>query len=759
MPASVVRCLLILLALWGGCIGVAWPVNEFPTLAQSRIDPAKSTVLIRKAVPNVVGQELRAAQAALTSAGFESRAVSDDQTNDGRRIVTRTDPAAGSVFRAGNQPVVAVLHRRDPASAQRRATEQPAVKPPTDAAQPQPTVPKPPRSAPDPLPTQPPVSPVTRPQPVPMPDLAGMSCEQAQREVTRQLKQPLACERGTVTGRVATGTVQRQEPLPRTSMWPGRDAQARVWIEPASVVVPSVLGQTADDAVQRLRSAGLAPRLDPARPGPWHRVRTQLPAAGARVAPETPVSLRLEPRLIVPDVVGVDCPQAEQRARAAGLLGAQCQEEDAPADAAAGRVRRQQPAAGTVLDAPQMLQAWTARPRTRVPDLRGLPEAAALQAARGARLVPEVRGPEAAEGRIVTEQSPAPGTLVAPDSALALQLALSVPNFVGRRCDAAQALASRHGLADLRCDSRLARPGESLRQIVEQQPAAGTRLAAPRPLQAVVAMPTVVPEVQGLGLAEAEARVGQASLKPRADARDGDRDVRQQRPAAGTEVAPGSVVTLSTQRMVVVPDLSDRPLAEARGLIETVALVAQVDTDDGSRRVVRGQEPAPGKRVAADSPVRLSTVRRVTVPDLQGASCSDAQQVVENASVALARCELDSLSPFVLGTPRVVRQQPAPGVEVDEGSLLTATAAAPWWSLPSQISSLLLAVLGLAWKLPFGKPRLSTGWRVVPDAAPRVTVRMAASEGPHDDTSHGPRWRVERPAPRVWLRGLQDDEP
>ena len=50
------------------------------------------------------------------------------------------------------------------------------------------------------------------------------------------------------------------------------------------------------------------------------------------------------------------------------------------------------------------------------------------------------------------------------------------------------------------------------------------------------------------------------------------------------------------------------------------------------------------------------------------------------------------------------------------------------------IFSLLLAVLGLAWKLPFGKPRLSTGWRVVPDAAPRVTVRMAASEGPHDDT-------------------------
>ena len=40
-----------------------------------------------------------------------------------------------------------VLHRRDPASAQRRATEQPAVKPLTDAAQPQPTVPKPPRSA------------------------------------------------------------------------------------------------------------------------------------------------------------------------------------------------------------------------------------------------------------------------------------------------------------------------------------------------------------------------------------------------------------------------------------------------------------------------------------------------------------------------------------------------------------------------------------------------------------------------------------
>jgi beta-lactam-binding protein with PASTA domain len=749
----------MLLALWGGGIGVAWPVNEFPTPPASRIDPAKSTVLVRKTVPNVVGQELRAAQAALASAGFESRAVSTDKTSDGRRIVTRTDPAAASVFGAGNLPVVAVQHQRDPASTKTNPAELPTTKPPTPPAPPTPTPRPPPRPAADPPLTQPTLPPATRPQPALMPDLAGMNCEQAQREVARQLRQPLVCERGGITGRVVTGIVQRQNPPPRTSVWPGGDSQLRVWIEPASVVVPGVLGQNADVAVQRLRGAGLVPRLDPVRPGPWHRVRTQQPAAGARVAPEAVVLLRLEPRLTVPDIIGLDCPQAQERARAAGLSDVQCQEEDAPADAAAGRVRRQQPAAGTTLDTPQMLQAWTSRPRTRVPDLRGQPEAKALQAARNARLVPQVRGPAASAGRVVAEQSPPAGSLVAPDSPLELQLALSVPNLAGRRCDAAQALARTHGLADLNCESRLARPGESLRQIVEQLPAAGTRLAAPRPLKAVVAMPTIVPEVHGLGLADAEARIGQAGLKPRSDAGDGDRDVWQQTPAAGTEVAPGSVVTLATQRMVVVPDLADRPLADARGLIEAIALVAQVDADDGSRRVVRGQEPPPGRRVVADSAVRLSTVRRVTVPDLQGASCVDAQQAAANARVALSRCELDSRSPLVFGTPRVVHQEPAPGVEVDEGSPLAATAAPPWWSLPSQVSALLVAALGLASKLLIGKLRLPMGWRVLPDAAPRVALRMAPDDGPDDDVSRGPRWRVERSAPRAWLRGLRDDEP
>jgi hypothetical protein len=70
------------------------------------------------------------------------------------------------------------------------------------------------------------------------------------------------------------------------------------------------------------------------------------------------------------------------------------------------------------------------------------------------------------------------------------------------------------------------------------------------------------------------------------------------------------------------------------------------------------------------------------------------------------------------------------------------------------------AALGLAWKfVPARPPRLPMGWRVVPDAAPRVTVRPAAAGDAGAAGGDGPRWRVERPPPRVWLRGLEDDEP
>jgi beta-lactam-binding protein with PASTA domain len=599
-----------------------------------------------------------------------------------------------------------------------------------------------------------------------MPDLFGLSCEQAQREVARLLGQPLACNRGTPTNRVAAGTVQRQEPAARSPVVPGRGLQARVWIEPAAaptVIVPALLGETADSAVQRLRGAGLVPRLDPPRPGPWHRVRAQQPAAGSRVPPETVVAVQLAPALTVPDLAGRDCTQAQDVARAAGFPDVQCVDEDAPADAAAGRVRRQQPPAGALLDAPRPLQAWTARPRTRVPDLRGQPEAQALQAARQARLVPQARGPAAAAGRIVAEQVPAAGSLAAPDSPLDLRLALTVPALAGRRCDAAQPLVRAHGFAELRCTERPARAGEPLRLIVEQQPAAGSALAAPEPLRAVVALPTVVPAVEGRPLAEAEARVTAAGLQARPDARDGEREVQQQQPAAGSEVAPGAVVLLRTRRLVAVPDLVGQTPADAASAAAQAGLGARADADDGARRRVRGQQPAPGTRVPAGTVVELATVQRVAVPDLRDTSCAQAGQAAAAAGVDLTRCEVDSRVPLVLGTPRIVRQAPPAGTEVDARSPVVATALPPWWSLPTLIGGVLAAALGLAWKIvPPKPPRLPMGWRVVPDAAPRVTVRMAApppAEPADAPAGRGPAWRIERPPPRVWLRGLEDDEP
>lgn len=655
----------ILIALAGALCA---PSGAAQVVAQSaarpdtvQVKPANPAlqVLRRITVPAVAGQELSAAMATLRQAGFKPSAVSDDGSSDGRRIATRTLPAAGSTFAADAGQGVEVYHRR----------ETPAPKPP-----------------------------------------------------------------------------ETPGPAARTQR------------------VPDLADLTAAEAVQRLRAAGLVPRLSPTEPGRWHRVRSQEPRAGATVPAQSAVSVTLAARYTVPSLLGDDCTAARERAAGAGLPVLTCTEEDASPDAAAGRVLRQQPTAGTVLAAPQTLQAWVARPRSRVPDLVGQSESAALAAARQARLQPQVAGPSASAGRVVSAQAPAAGSVVTPQSPLRLTLSLTVPRLDGLRCEAAQARAREHGLALPRCDTRPARAGEAWHTVATQQPTAGTTLAQPAPMTAELALPATVPDVRGLGLAQALTRLREAGLQGQAPLRAGeapeDHDVSMQRPAAGAEALPGATVTLTTVRYVKVPEVAGLGLDAAQAALKQAGLQARPDATEAARRVVRGVEPAAGTRVRAGSAVALASVRRVTVPALAGASCDEARAASERAGTVVARCELDSLLPWVLGTPRVARQQPAAGDEVDEGTAITAVAVPPPWSAPTLLGSV-LAVLAAAAKagvmlLAPVKPRLVPTWRVRPDLTPRVTVR-AAAEGGEPTGEAPPRWRVERPPPRVWLRAREDE--
>lgn len=700
-------------------------------------------------VPAVVGQELGQAQAAMKAAGFETQLVPLDNQRGGRRIVARTDPVAGTRYGStATRPAVRLFHR--------------AETPPDDV--------QPPRQL--------------------MPNLTGLSCAEAQARLTPLKRKLESCVAGSRSGLAPPGRINRQAP-PANSVL-NSDSLPRGWTEPEAagvppvgppvvppaappvkppvtppvtppqreVIVPRVIDMELPAAVSRIEQVGLRAVFNAAGVDRFHRVQAQSPPAGQRVRPRSEVRLTFAALYVVPDLQGRSCAQAQELVRGAGFRTLQCQVLAADGNAPPGRIHAQRPPANTVLSAVQPLQAWEQPALVAVPDVLGQPEAQAISRLSELKFRPLLSGPAASSGRRVAAQSPTGGTLLPPGREVALRLDLSVPPLLGLDCEGARARSRDHGFPSLLCEQRLARPNQALNRVFEQAPAAGTRLAAAQALTAVIAKPVQVPGVVGQALPNALSKLQQAGLKGQPDASDGDREVRTQAPAAGTDVAPGSSVRLGTQRFEPVPAVVGMALPEAQQRISQARLVARPDQTDraasrkvdrqepaaGTRAVVgqavmlfthvelpvpdvtkqrlaqataalvqaglgarpdnikhaedrevRAQLPAAGAMAAEKSEVTLTTVRLVKVPALTGISCQAAGQRAGAAGVTLAACPVQSWLPWVLGEPTVVAQSLASNATVDEGTAVTAQAQAPWWSAPALLSLVFSASGGLGW--------------------------------------------------------------
>jgi hypothetical protein len=190
---------------------------------------------------------------------------------------------------------------------------------------------------------------------------------------------------------------------------------------------------------------------------------------------------------------------------------------------------------------------------------------------------------------------------------------------------------------------------------------------------------TVVPDLGGLTLAEARDRLRQARLVLGAvegPPADPAARVTGQDPPPGSAVGRrGKVdVTVSVpDPLLTVPDLRGRTRAEAAALLEPLKLVLVVRSGSGR---VRSQRPAAGDQVPPGSVVEV-TLRAVappvlvTVPDLRRRTLTDAEATVAAAGLALRASGARD------GT--VATQTPAPGTRAPRGSLVavTMTAAAP----------------------------------------------------------------------------------
>ena len=212
-----------------------------------------------------------------------------------------------------------------------------------------------------------------------------------------------------------------------------------------------------------------------------------------------------------------------------------------------------------------------------VPSLLGLPLAAAEQALARAGLKPGRRAEQEsryAPGTVIG-QSPDPGDEVAPDVPIDLVLAVPIcptdPDLRGRTLKEATALIAASGLTQGAVTRRPTRD-EADGAVLAQDPPAGARVAPGAAVSLVVAIappPSVlVPDLVGRSRAEAELLLRQAELgigevseKP---AGRPDR-VLAQMPKPGTEVSPGSTVSLVVSASLPVEVLMERAVKAAAG--------------------------------------------------------------------------------------------------------------------------------------------------------------------------------------------------
>ncbi len=566
------------------------------------------------AVPRVAGQSINDARSVLKQAGFDSK-LAAGQSAEPNSVVERTEPAEGTRHARSKLPIIDLVLRAKPP--QRR-----------------------------------------------MPSIIGQTCVQARAMLERDKLVLRRCDIGGYTGQVGADTIHTQSPAANAPL-DGDTRAVDVLVEPLTVRVPDVIGMPAPQAVQRLTESRLRAR-SALQPQPWHRVVAQSPRANVPVKPGAEVAIDLV--YTVPDLRGLGCDEARERVRRAGMRALDCRVETTPTlTGDTGRIQRQLPAANSTAREPVLVQAFTPLVRTRVPRLVGLNEEVAQGQLRSARLASRVAGPAAALGRVVASQSPEPDTLVEPGATVDMRLALTVPDLRSATCDAARALAQRHGFDNFECRRRVTTPARALGLAFEQSPPARTVLAAAQPVDATVAQGITVPKVTGLAPAAAITTLGGAGLAGRADVsniNDGDRIVVRQQPQAGEEVVPATTVTLTTQRMTQVPDVVGRTLDEALNAIAGRDLRARADAITApSMRRVRAQQPDANTRVAVGQAVVLTTVLEAMVPSVIDQPLDDARAAVERAGL---RVQVDaSARPGV----KVVRgQTPTAGARVEAGS-------------------------------------------------------------------------------------------
>ncbi|MGE4180758.1 MAG: PASTA domain-containing protein [Limisphaerales bacterium] len=540
------------------------------------------------------------------------------------------------------------------------------------------------------------------PTPVLVPNVVGLSEAAAEAAIVGA---------GLTVGAVTTanhptvpaGEVISQNPVAGASVVLGSSVALVVSLGPVLVTVPDVVGLTQAAAEAAIVGAGLTvggvttanhPTV------PAGDVISQDPVGGTSVAPGSSVALVVSagPAPVeVPDVVGLDEAAAEAAITGAGLvLGVVT---GANSDLVpVGVVISQDPAGGESVapgSAVDLVVSLGPTP-VLVPNVVGLSEAAAGAAITGAGLtvgaVTTANHPTVPAGDVIS-QDPVGGTSVAPGSSVALVVSLgpvlvTVPDVVGLTQAAAEAAIVGAGLT-VGAVTTANHPTISAGEVISQNPVAGASVVLGSSVALVVSAgpaPVEVPDVVGLDEAAAEAAITGAGLVLGV-VTGANSDlvpvgvVISQDPAGGESVAPGSAVDLVVSlgpTPVLVPNVVGLSEVAAEAAIVGAGLTVGAVTTANHPTVPAGdvisQDPVGGTSVAPGSSVALVVSLGpvlVAVPDVVGLTQAAAEAAIVGAGLTVGAVATANHPTIPAG--EVISQNPVAGASVAPATSVALT--------------------------------------------------------------------------------------
>ncbi|HUF02403.1 MAG TPA: PASTA domain-containing protein [Gaiellaceae bacterium] len=187
---------------------------------------------------------------------------------------------------------------------------------------------------------------------------------------------------------------------------------------------------------------------------------------------------------------------------------------------------------------------------------------------------------------------------------------------------------------------------------------------------------TAVPDVSGLTVGEARAKLAESGLEARVEESESDRpegEIVRQAPKAGAEIdgdRPVLLVVSAGPQGVAVPDVVGLPLSRASREIRQAGFEVEVLRSPSTRpaRTVLRQTPSAGARVEPEIVVMLVVADEpapveIDVPRLVGLTVADARARVRTLGLRSTVTRVESQRP----AGEVVRQSPRPGSALTEG--------------------------------------------------------------------------------------------